>query len=309
MDAKTQKIEQKSRRRFLSLCAMSAALAATPWHSILASTAPPVHHWSGVLLGAHVHMSLAHHDKNQANALFQKCVAEIKRLEALFTLYDSHSALSRLNKDKVLPNPAHDFVAILHEAQTMHAMTSGAFDITVKSLEEGADFRPLRPDDLEVLPQKIILHNPSARLTLNGIAQGYITDRITGMLKAEGLQNVLVQLGEARAIGSHPSGRPWHMALRPSSNVFSNISSDIVELDGNALATSEAISPNTGQPHIYNPKTGMAAQNHKHVSVIAQKASMADALSTAFMSMSKAQIQALHARYQQDGFLSYIVSS
>ena len=34
-------------------------------------------------------------------------------------------------------------------------------------------------------------------LTLNGIAQGYVTDRVVGILRAEGIDTRLVDMGEA----------------------------------------------------------------------------------------------------------------
>ena len=50
-----------------------------------------------------------------------------------------------------------------------------------------------------------------AGLTLNGIAQGYMTDKVTEVLNAEGLRHVLAELGETRALGNHPSGMPWRI--------------------------------------------------------------------------------------------------
>lgn len=47
---------------------------------------------------------------------------------------------------------------------------------------------------------------PGMALTLNGIGQGYVADRIAALLEAEGLTNILIDTGEPRALGSKPEG-------------------------------------------------------------------------------------------------------
>ena len=51
-------------------------------------------------------------------------------------------------------------------------------------------------------------------LTLNGVAQGYITDRVVDLLRGAGIDSCLVDMGEIRTLGLHPDGRPWQVALQ-----------------------------------------------------------------------------------------------
>jgi hypothetical protein len=51
-------------------------------------------------------------------------------------------------------------------------------------------------------------------LTLNGVAQGYITDRIAELLARRGYRNVLVDLGEVRALGSRDDGSAFEIDWR-----------------------------------------------------------------------------------------------
>ncbi len=272
-----------TRRRFMSICATAGALSTLPCGLAFASL--PLHRWNGILLGSYVSLTLAHPSKQHAERIFALCVNEIKRLENIFTLYDSHSELSRLNKEGVLNNPSPEMLEILKSAKTYNQLTDGAFDITVKALEDGqSDLTLVSMSNLEI-GDSIRFIKPNIGITLNGIAQGYITDRITNLLRQEGLSNVLVELGEKRAIGAHPEGRPW--LLKPDQQ------QDAIPLIDQALATSALHSPNTGSPHIYDPKTGKAARTHKTISVRANTATMADALSTGFMSMSNEQIKRL----------------
>ena len=232
---------------------------------------------------------LAHPDKKQADRIFETCVTEIKRLENIFTLYDMHSELSQLNKDGVLHNPSRDMVTILEQARLYHGMTDGAFDVTVKPLEHGMSLDVVGMDKLHINPKEIHFEKRGMSVTLNGVAQGYITDRITELLEAEGLGNVLVELGEKRAIGGHPSGRPWVLGVQGLQ--------EPVTLSGQALATSARQNGDTGHPHIFIPANGQHVSKHSFVSVVADNATTADALSTGFMSLERSQIKALQKRY------------
>ena len=61
-------------------------------------------------------------------------------------------------------------------------------------------------------PGRIGFRRPGMAVTLNGVAQGYITDRVADLLRVRGFDNVLVELGEIRALGRHPDGRPGRPA-------------------------------------------------------------------------------------------------
>src|SRR5690606_40717482 len=61
---------------------------------------------------------LLHPDAELANDLLRITVAEIRRLEAIFSLYRPDSALSRLNRDGRLAGPPLDFVELLDRKST-----------------------------------------------------------------------------------------------------------------------------------------------------------------------------------------------
>lgn len=131
-------------------------------------------------------------------------------------------------------------------------------------------------------PDRITLA-PSMAITLNGIAQGYITDRVADLLRARGWHNVLVDLGELRGQGAHPDGRPWMAALAHPSH--SRGGALIVPLSGRAFATSSGAATRfeaSGRyHHLFSPVSGRSASTYTSVTVAAQQATLADALSTA----------------------------
>ena len=122
-------------------------------------------------------------------------------------------------------------------------------------------------------------------VTLNGIAQGYVTDRITDILRAHGCDRTFANLGcsEIRAQGSHANGRPWRVGLAdPRQPEKVGIALDLCD---RSVCTSGGYGTKfeaTGRfHHLFDPFTGTSAHHYLAVSVFAASAMIADALSTA----------------------------
>jgi thiamine biosynthesis lipoprotein len=119
-------------------------------------------------------------------------------------------------------------------------------------------------------------------LTLNGIGQGYVADRIAVLLEAEGLTDILIDTGEFRAIG----GRPGNASMSSEGWPLSLENGQRIALRQRALATSAPLGTTFDQAgtdgHILDPATGMPAPAiWRTVSVSAPLTSIADALTTA----------------------------
>ena len=67
-------------------------------------------------------------------SLLRETAAELRRLEAIFTLYRAESELSRLNRDGYLLAPSPEMLAALDLAGRVHVATGGRFDPTVQPL-------------------------------------------------------------------------------------------------------------------------------------------------------------------------------
>ena len=85
-----------TRRRFIAISAAATGLAALPARAV------DLYQWRGVALGAGASIILAHPD---AKAIVARAVAEIGRLETIFNLYRTDSALTALNRDGSLAAP------------------------------------------------------------------------------------------------------------------------------------------------------------------------------------------------------------
>lgn len=276
-----------NRRRFLSITAMAGAACALP-SALLAASKQPYLHWSGIALGADASIKLYLGDKAKAKHLTKACLREIMRLEKLFSLYEPSSTLSQLNRDGFVENPPAEFVSLLREAKRYSALTDGAFDVTVQPLWESDDKLELVDyRNLHVSDARVSFTKPSMAATLNGIAQGAITDKITELLKAHGVARVLVNMGEMRALGSHADGAPWQVGIANPDQPQHAMQR--VALADQAIATSGNYG--TVRDHIIDPRTGQRTMQHRSVSVIAPTATAADALSTGLSILSQADGQ------------------
>ncbi|MGJ4912722.1 FAD:protein FMN transferase [Bradyrhizobium sp. HKCCYLRH2060] len=309
---------QLSRRRFIRISAALAGLAVAPSRAHAADSTSGLVEWRGTLLGAVATIKLHHRDRQEAERLITVSIGEARRLERLFSLYLEQSALVTLNRTGVLVDPAPELVDILTRSQRYAAMTDGRFDPTVQPLWTLYADHFSRPDAnpdgppqaavqealtrvghqrLGVSRDRIVMPRGMA-LTLNGIAQGYVTDRIVELLRGEGVQHSLVDMGEARAIGARPDARPWEVGIADPDNP-DRIAAMLPIID-RAVSTSGAyglrFDPQGRFNHLFDPHSGGCAQRYRSVTTVAGNATAADALSTAFSLMSEPEIRALLPR-------------
>lgn len=295
-----------SRRRFLTIAAAAAALPAP-------LRAQPLYQWRGVALGANAAITLAH---PQAEAIVTRARSEIARLERIFSLHDPASALARLNRDGQLDAPPFELLECLSLAGRVHAATGGRFDPTIQPLwaeyarAHAAGTAPsvkalaaitgrVGWDGVRFGPDAVSLDRPDMALSLNGIAQGFIADKVASLLRAEGLTDILIDTGEHRALGGRPGGGGWPITLDDGQRLHS----DAVDLRDLALASSapHGITFDAGAQvsHILDPSTGTPAPAYwRLISVTAPQAGLADALSTAFCLMPREAIDTTLAAFE-----------
>ena len=297
-----------TRRRFIGISAAAAGLAVLPFGlPARAHAQAEAVRWRGRALGAAAELIVHHHDRAQGERLVARAATEIARLERVFSLYMPDSALSTLNRQGALAAPPPELVEVLETSRRVWDLSDGAFDPTVQPLwlayadhfaKPGADPAGPSPDAVERAlalvgldkvsfnRDRVAFAQAGMALTLNGIAQGFITDRIVEMLRAGGVESTLADIGEIRALGRRPDGSPWRVGIAGGG--------DSVDLVDRAIATSSADGFRFGGKdspgHILDPRSGMAECLHRSVSVLAPEAATADALATAFCLMTGARI-------------------
>lgn len=280
-----------SRRRFLAISAASAACPA-----VAAPT--PTARWHGSALGAPATMQLAGLTDAQAHPIFAAVEVEVTRLENIFSLYRPESQLSRLNRDGQLSNPAPELLDLLSLCTALYENSDGVFDPTIQplwvALANNANAVDIASAKATIGWHKVSVNSDAVRLpypgqsalTLNGIAQGAVTDRIAALLRSKGLKNVLVDMGEIAALGDRNDGQPWQVGLAgPERTVKKRIT-----LSDRAVATSDSASLmlTDVHGHILSPTDEMPG--HRVLSVSAKTAALADGLSTALCALPDRQI-------------------
>lgn len=255
-------------------------------------------------MGGDVSITLDGFSAAQSAALNRTAVAELNRLENIFSLHRPTSALSKLNRDGMSEEAPEELIAALNFCRALHEQSGGAFDPSVQRLWEHYDagksdltaaLTLVGFNRVQISTSDIILPKGMA-LTLNGIAQGIATDRVAALLRNAGARHTLINLGEFRALGPKSDGSAWRVGLREPAAIWRV--SDVVQLRGGALATSAGSGHKFREGHhLIDPMTGRSAEHYASVSVAAPTATLADSLSTALYMLPLPQAQRLVGKF------------
>lgn len=234
----------------------------------------------------------------------------LDRVEERMSHYRPDSEVSRFNGARsTVPQPmSAETLGVVAEALAVSRESGGAFDVTVGPLVDAWGFgpagrAPAAPDEaaLAALRTRVgfgLLEIDSAASTLrkrraevvidlSAIAKGYAVDAVASLLAELGVRDYLVEIGgELRAAGANEEGAPWRVAIeRPAAGAPA--AQRIVPLTDAAIATSGDYRnfydlAGARVAHMIDPRTGRPASHGlRSVSVIAERCSLADALSTA----------------------------
>jgi FAD:protein FMN transferase len=295
--------ESLTRRRAIRIVAAAAGLPLAIAAVRAAAPSGQLFGWQGEVLGALSELTLWHTDAALAQRTILQVREEIARYERIFSLYRPDSEISRLNAAGRLDRPSPELRALLEESRRFSILSDGAFDISVQPLwrlyeahfwshtaiapdiegrahdvaRDLVDFR-----NIDIGGTRIEFARAGMGITLNSLAQGFITDSIADLLRNEGFESAVVDLGEFRTIGRHPDGHPWRIGIR---NGKAGGIARTIELADTALAVSggygTTFEPTGRFHHIFDPHTGACANSLVDVAVIGPRATAANGLSTA----------------------------
>ena len=309
-----------TRRRVLRIVAALAGLPLMIAGVRATARSGQLYHWQGEVLDAVSELTLWHTDPAFARATILKVRGEIERFERIFSLYRSDSEISRLNEAGKLIKPSPELRQLVEESQRLGELSGGAFDISVQPLWRlyEAHFwshTDIQPDiaakardvaralvdfrRIESGRASIGFAQSGMAITLNSVAQGYITDAIADMLRNEGFESAVVDLGEFRTIGRNPDGHPWRLGIGDGKDRGGV--NRMVELEDMALAVSggygTTFEPSGRFHHIFDPHTGASANKLVQVAVIGPTATAANGLATAICVTGEALAPRLLAAY------------
>jgi len=275
-------------------------------------------------MGTLVSMTAIHPSRDLAEEAMGRALSEMSRVVDLLNRYDAASAIWALNDLGRIQGPPPELSTVLGAALRYHGVTLGAFDPTVQPLvdlfrerrsqgtgdgalgQEGtagnlpfparAEVRELLElvdaGAVEISPRAIRLGKEGMGITLDGIAKGYVVDRVVDTLRKQGLTDFLVNAGgDIRSEGCREDGRPWRVAVQDPGK--SGAFPDVITLSGMAVATSGSyeiyLDPAQTHHHILDSRDGHSPRGSRSVSIVAPTAMEADALATSVFLMEPHQ--------------------
>lgn len=250
----------------------------------------------------------------------QKTSSQIKKgIDSILTMIDNSISLWNPNSllNKINSNQTNQMNKILIEnfieAEKISKLTEGNFDISLGAVIEAHGFAAKERkklsdaeidsmmlyvgyDKLRIEDGKLIKQYPQTRIDFNAIAQGYTTDAISKYLTNNKISQHIVDVGgEVYANEKKTDGQQWRVAIeKPSKDMYAEREyNSFVKLENKSIVTSGNYRKYVEEDgirlsHTIDPKTGYSvSHNLLSVSVIAENATLADGLATAFMVMGK----------------------
>ena len=263
---------------------------------------------SDYLLGTVVDITI--YDK-QDETIIDKAMARIKEIEDKMTINNAEtSEIIALNqaagKSEVKVSP--DTFDVLERGIYYSELAKGRFDITVGPIVKlwniGTEYAAV--PDPKVLKEKIELidfhklhldknnltaklDEPDMQVDLGAIAKGYAADEVAEILKANGVQHAIINLGgNVLTVGGKVNGDPWKIGIQDPFNPRGDYLG-IISLSDKTVVTSgtyERYFEQDGKRyhHILDPRTGYPAENEvASVSIITEKSMDGDGNSTSVL--------------------------
>jgi thiamine biosynthesis lipoprotein len=259
-----------------------------------------------VAMGSELRLTAVTGDEAGARAAFDEVFAEFDRLDALLSVWRDGSDVRRVN-DAAGDHPVRvsdDTRTVLRDARQASEWTGGKFDITFGALSDIWRFDQDQDDRVpsdEAIAARLGLIDYSAvqvdddsgtvflprrgmRIHLGGIGKGYAVDRAAAILRARGLADFMIQAGGDLYVAGRRNGRPWRLGIadprNPDGPPFGSI-----ELSNATFSTSGDyerffIRDGVRYHHLLDPDEGRPARLCRSVTVVADRAVVADALST-----------------------------
>lgn len=237
----------------------------------------------------------------QAGHAEQTALAEIDRLDAVFSRYRNDSELARFRGSEPTALSA-ELAEVLRTAEQVRLSSGGAFDVRAVAWQQldAADPRraslweTLRREPYSMSDTGVAVRYDDLPISLDAIAKGFILDRVCNTVRSQHPAVVGMVLnigGDIRKSGdvSLPVQftNPFHAAEGGEPL-------DRWQWDSEgAVATSggyrrHVVVDGSRQSHLIDPRSGHAVSHHASVSVLAPTAVQADAMSTAISVLSTA---------------------
>jgi thiamine biosynthesis lipoprotein len=250
------------------------------------------------------------------SGLKAKIDQRLEEINRSMSTYQKDSEISRFNNFRLAGKKfrvSDDFYQVMRAAQTIYRLSGGAWDGTIYPLVNlwgfgSSDRKNTVPQPQEIAalmpnigfgnieikePGFLLKKNPSVTLDLSSIAKGYGVDQVAAIVRKNGFENYLVEIGgEVLVSGYRKDGKLWRIGInRPKTDAAFDDVYSIVDLHNKAFATSGDyrsffVVDGVRYSHVIDPATGYPVTNGVvSATIIADTCTFADGLATAIMVM------------------------
>jgi FAD:protein FMN transferase len=281
----------------------------------------PVQRFAHAAMNTTFEVIISGEEADYARQASQAAFEEVDHLEQELSRFDPTSDVSQINGLRAGKKLRVGLATLecLKAAAAVAADTGGAFDVTIGSLlacwrspdkslrtptqaELDAARARTGMNHVEILDDEyaVRLKADGVKIDLGGVGKGYAVDRMMAVLKQWSVKTALVHGGYSSvlALGAPPKAprvgdeRGWKLAIRQDSGDTPALG--YVYLKDRSLSGSAA--PPVDQ-HIIDPRTGRPAEGNRNAWAIAPSATVTDCLSTAFIVMTPAEVEAYIKRH------------
>ena len=257
-------------------------------------------------MGSEMRVTVWTADEPAADAASREVFTEFDRLDNLMSVWRPGSDILRLNAaagEQAVP-VSPEVREVLRVARQVSEWTGGKFDVTFGALSglwkfdhDQDNIVPPRQAVLKQLPLvnyrdlevdeesgSAFLRRKGMRVHLGGIGKGYAVERAEKILRRRGLHDFMIQAGGDLYAAGRRGDRSWRLGIRdprgPADKIFAAL-----DLKDGTFSTSgdyERFFMKDGRRyhHILDPATGEPATASRSVTIVAESATLADALST-----------------------------
>jgi len=270
--------------------------------------------FSGKTMGTVYHIKIVTGFFDNTKGLKHKIEVKLEEINNSMSTYRKNSEISRFNALGRIGEKFYvsdDFLHVMTVAQNIYQLTGGAWDGTIKPLvnlwgfgnsknkkripsksEIQAILTDIGFNHIEISPDRYLLkRKASISLDLASIAKGYAVDQVAMLIRTDGIENFLVEIGgEVFASGLRKDGKQWRIGInRPQKDAPYDQVFKVLTLQDKAFATSGDYRnyfeiDGKRFSHILDPNNGYPITNGVvSVSIMSDTCTFADGLATAVM--------------------------
>jgi thiamine biosynthesis lipoprotein len=235
-------------------------------------------------------------------------------INAASNSYVQESEVSDFNNSGQLLSPTATFLEMMDSAAKFNQLSQGYFEPTLYPLLKSWGFSFEQKDQMDSLKVSELLAlvgfdhmisrtdsgyfsvQPGVMLDITGLGEGYAIDKLVEVVEKNQITDYMVEIGgEMKAKGNNSRGTVWSIGIEDPAQAELGVTSSMltkVDLNNRAISSSGNYrkfyidEAGNRRAHILDPLTGFPVSHSMvSVSVLANSATEADALATAFMAM------------------------